>query len=229
MIFSRVIGRCLLSQMRFKRDSAKPAALYKRGYMRLGYLCQTCSVAKGSSKLWVTHCQNRYPSPDGWSDHTRVWPPTFFQDEAGRQDAGSAAISGLIHPCAVPVGETMPCGDAPKVAKLATSGANTSGNIICSALLNLSHFWAQSARLRPAKAPASNARPWALSAVRWRQLFWIPTSRAAHLSAAWPGRPAIRPVCASADLTRRSFKGRRGTVPGGLFLCPGATRCSARY
>ena len=181
----RQIGGCQPSVIQFKRESAHLAAGTIWRYVTLGQLCQTLGVAKGSSKPEATHCQYRYPSPNGWSDHTRVRPPTPFRGIYGQGSAGFAPKPLQNTPSIVPVWETIPCDSLSKVAHQVSSGAKKSGEHICSILSKYSAFWASWQPSRPVRAAASNVRQWAQLAVHLLPRCLTPTWPVARFSAAW--------------------------------------------
>lgn len=224
MKIGQLIGRCLPKQIQFKRELAYLAGRSNWGYMPQGKLCQSLGVVEGSSKPLPTHCQNRYPSPNGWSDHTRVRPPTPFRVVDGQERAGFYPRTICKCETIVVVWETIPCDTSPKVAHHVSSGVKTSGVTICSTHSKSLAFLALWQPSRLVRALASNAHPWVLSVVRWPLRFLTQTSLAARLSAALQGQPAIRLVFAPTDLSgiTRHIKGRRSRRFGGLFAFAGA-------
>jgi hypothetical protein len=217
------IGRCLPKQIQFKRESAYLAVQSKSCYVTLGKLCQSCGVAKGSSKPEAAHCQNRYPSPNEWSDHTRVRPLTPFWGGTGQEHASFDPLSMHSPSTIVVVWETIPCDISSKVAHHVSSGVKTSGVKICSTLSKFSAFWASWQPFRPVRALASNAHPWVPSVVHWPLRFLTQTSLAARLSAVWLGQPATKPVCAPTNLRLITIlRAVRACCPGGPFSFAGA-------
>jgi hypothetical protein len=223
MKFGQAIGRCLPKQIQFKRETAHFPPLPNSGYLTTGKLCNSYDVVKGSSKPLPTHCQNRYPSPNGWSDHTRVRPPTPFRGAVGRVSAGFDHIARLFRPLMDLPRESFPCDMVLEVANLAASGAKKSGDLICSKSFPSFPCWVPRHPCRPAKALASNARPWVPLAALWRLKSSTPMSPVARLSAVSLGPRAIRPVFAPTNLrANTTIKGRWGIRPGGPLLFSGA-------
>ena len=213
------IGRCLPSQIQFKREFADLAAQSKSGYVTLRKLWQCLYVAKGSSKPEAAHCQNRYPSPNEWSDHTRVRPLTPFQGSNGPECAGFAPKSPKSSKPTAVVWETIPCDTSAKVAHHVLSGAKTSGETICSTLSKFLAFWASWQLCRPVRAAVSNVRLSVPSAVRWPQPFWIPTWLAVRCLVVWPVLQATRLVFApTKPLVALHLRADRASNPGGPFV-----------
>ena len=224
MSFRQLIGRCLPRQIQFKRESAHFALGANWGYVPLGHLCQSCDVVEGSSKPLATHCQNRYPSPNGWSDHTRVRPPTPFGGANGRVNAGFGQKSPQCQARLARVWETIPCSALIKVANLWSSGAHKSGDHICSthskSLQSLQHPLC----FLPARVRVSNAPLWGPSAGLWPLRFWTPTWPVAHCLAVWLGQPVTRPGFAPTNPRRvkPALKGCRGLRLGSPLPFRGA-------
>ena len=214
-----VIGRCLPSQIQFKRESAHFDPKLKRGYVTLGQLWQTSIVVKGSSKPLVAHCQNRYPSPNGWSDHTRVRPPTPFWGKSGQRSAGFGRKTPLVTKLFVRARETIPCSALIKVANQSVSGANKSGEHICSKSFPFFPCLALPHLCRPARALLSNAHPWVRWLVRLAQQFLTPMSPVGRLSAVWLGQPATKPVFAPANPTALYLSSRAAGAFALAALC----------
>ena len=217
MKIEQVFGRCLPKQIQFKREFADFGTRSNWAYVTLGKLCQTLDVAEGSSKPEAAHCQNRYPSPNEWSDHTRVRPLTPFAGSAGQEHACFGLINRYSHRSIVVVGETIPCDISFKVAHQGISGAKTSGESICSILSKSLAFWASWQPCRPVRAAASNVRPSVPLVALWPRPCWIPTWLAAHCLAAWLGRPATKPVYAP---TNRRITTRLRAVRASRFGSP---------
>lgn len=220
MKIGHLIGRCLPSQIQFKRELADLLKPSESGFVTLRKLCQSLRVAEGSSKPEAAHCQNRYPSPKEWSDHTRVRPLTPFWGGVGQENASFDAGITHLRRSLVAVRETIPCDISPKVAHHVSSGVNTSGVHICSVLSKSQRSCLHRRWLRPVRAPASNAHPWVPLVALWQLPSLTPTSLAARLSAALPGQLATRLVFAPADRPRivRHIKGRQSLHAGGLFV-----------
>ena len=215
----QLIGRCLPSVIQFKRESAHLAGGAIWRYVTLGQLCQSLGVAKGSSKPAVTHCRNRYPSPNGWSDHTRVRPPTPFWGSVGQRSAGFGQKSSLFTRLIVRVWETIPCGAVIKVASQSASGAHKSGEHLCSKSFPSFPCLAQLHLCRPARALLSNAHPWVQWLVRLAQQFLTPMSPVARLSAVWLGQLATKPVFARANPTALYLPSRAAGAFALAALC----------
>ena len=222
MKIEQPIGRCLPTQIQFKREFAYLAGQSKSDYVTLGKLCQSCDVAKGSSKPEAAHCQNRYPSPNEWSDHTRVRPLTPFWGGNGREHASFAPDSTYSPNSIVVVWETIPCDISSKVAHHVLSGVKTSGVKICSTLSKFSAFWASWQPFRPARALASNAHPWVPSVALWLLKSLTPTSLAARLSAASLGQLVPKLACAPKRPDFSTFWAVRASCLGSPFAFAGA-------
>ena len=209
-------------QIKCKRESAYLVGQSKSGYVTKGKLCKSWGVVKGSSKPEAAHCQNRYPSPNEWSDHTRVRPLTPFVWKIGRKCAGFGLMCVHSLSSIVVVGESFPCDSSSKVAHHLSSGVKTSGVQICSALSKFLAFWASWQPYRLVRELASNAHPWVRSAALWQQRFLTPTWPAARLLAAWLVRLATKPVFAQTKRPDFTTIGAvREMIPGSPFAFAG--------
>lgn len=68
------VGGTLPSRMQFWRETADPFGVGSKGFAGPGRACKPDFVIGSASKLAITFCQYRYPSPTGRSEGTAFGP-----------------------------------------------------------------------------------------------------------------------------------------------------------
>ena len=209
----QAISGSLPGALQSKRDSADADQAEKFRFERRRSLWHRFDVIKRSSKLLTTLCQDRYPSPMGWPDLTRIRSP--FGGLRGvrptpasfrRFSADFTGIPGVASPIAA-VRYSRPCDSNVEMSVVRQSGATTSGDF----------SWLSSSK-------SSACLPLTCSA---------PMSPVARLSVAHLARPATTPRRSAANLTTRPFGNERLNRPvlctGRFFFCIRSMSCSPRF